>query len=152
MADMPDAAPQRVLGFDYGGKRIGMAFGVRITATATPLPVVANTAEGPNWNAIDRAVREWRPDALVVGLPLSLSGDEQPMTRLARAFAATVHDRYALPVHEQDERLTSVEADRRFAEARRAGTKRQKHAAGLDSIAAQIIVENFLAATNGGYA
>jgi len=142
---MPESAPQRVLGFDYGGKRIGMAFGQRITATATPLAVVANSADGPNWSEIDRAVREWQPDALVVGLPLSMSGDEQEMTRASRTFAASVAKRYSLPVHEQDERLSSVEAGRRFAEARRAGTKRQKHAAGLDSVAAQIIVETFLA-------
>jgi putative holliday junction resolvase len=144
---MPEPAPQRVLGFDYGGKRIGMAFGQRITATATPLPVVANSTDGPNWNEIDRAVREWQPDALVVGLPLSLSGDEQEMTRASRKFAAAVSSRYSLPVHEQDERLSSVEAGRRFAEARRAGTRRQKHASELDSIAAQVIVENFLAAS-----
>jgi len=144
---MPDSLPQRVLGFDYGGKRIGMAFGQRITGTATPLAVVANSPAGPNWNEIDRAVREWRPDALVVGLPLSLSGDEQAMSIAARAFGAVVAQRYSLPVHAQDERMTSIEADRRFAVARRAGTRRQKHAAELDSIAAQIIVENFLGVT-----
>ena len=149
---MPDASPQRVLVFDYGGKRIGMAFGQRVTGTASPLPVVANSTEGPNWAEIDRAVREWQPDALVVGLPLSLAGDEQPMSHAARAFATAAALRYSLPVHEQDERLTSVEADRRFAEARRAGTRRQKHAVTLDSIAAQIIVENFLAGERGTYA
>lgn len=144
---MPEPIAQRVLGFDYGGKRIGMAYGQRITGTTTALAVVANGPGGPDWAAVDRAVKEWRPDAFVVGLPLALSGDEQPMSRAARAFGALVAQRYSLPVHEQDERMTSIEAGRRFAEARRAGTKRQKHAENLDSMAAQIIVENFLGVT-----
>jgi putative Holliday junction resolvase len=60
-----------------------------------------------------------------------------------------LRERYRLPVHEHDERLTSVEADRRFVAARRAGTRRAKHASQLDAIAAQVIVENFLAELAG---
>ena len=143
---MPEAGIERVLGFDCGSKRIGLAFGQAVTRTATPLAVVANRDTGPDWHAIDAAVREWQPQALVVGLPLTLDGGEQPASARARRFAQHLGTRYGLPVHTQDERLSSVEAAQRFAQARRDGTRRAKHAEGLDSIAAQVIVENFLGA------
>jgi putative Holliday junction resolvase len=146
MPATPEAA-DRVLGFDYGERRIGMAFGQRVTGTAQALAVVGNGAAGPAWPLIDQALREWRPDALVVGLPLTLDGNEQPIARSARRFAGALATRYGLPVHHHDERLTSVEAGARFVAARRSGTRRAKHAAALDAMAAQVIVESFLAAT-----
>ena len=141
------AAPARGLGFDYGTRRIGMAFGQRVTGTASALAVVHNAGTGPDWPVIDAAVREWTPDALVVGLPLALDGSEQPMTGHARGFARRLGERYRLPVHAHDERMSSIEAARRFAEARRAGAARARAADTLDSVAAQVIVESFLAAT-----
>jgi putative Holliday junction resolvase len=142
MPATPEAA-DRVLGFDYGERRIGMAFGQRVTGTAQALAVVGNGAAGPAWQLIDQALR----DALVVGLPLTLDGNEQPIARSARRFAGALAARYGLPVHHHDERLTSVEAGARFVAARRSGTRRAKHAAALDAMAAQVIVERFLAAT-----
>lgn len=146
---MPEAAtrdpPSRVLGFDFGTRRIGLAFGQRITGTAQPLAVIAHGSDGPDWTRIDATLREWRPEALVVGLPLALDGGEQATTTLARRFAQALGERSGLPVHLQDERMTSIEADRRFAAARQAGQRRQRDAQLLDAIAAQVIVENFLA-------
>jgi putative Holliday junction resolvase len=146
---MPEPAasesPSRVLGFDFGTRRIGLAFGQRITGTAQALAVIAHGADGPDWQRIDSALREWRPEALVVGLPLALDGGEQATATLARRFARALGERSGLPVHLQDERMTSIEADRRFAAARRAGQRRQRDASLLDAIAAQVIVENFLA-------
>lgn len=143
---MPEVAPPRtVLGFDFGTRRIGMAFGQRITGTASALPVVAHGGGGPDWARIEQAIREWRPEALVVGLPLTLDGGEQTTATLARRFARVLGERSGLPVHLQDERMTSIEADRRFAAMRAAGQRRRHDAALLDSIAAQVIVENFLA-------
>jgi putative Holliday junction resolvase len=138
-------APQRVLGFDYGARRIGVAIGQRITGTAQALGVIGNGAGGPEWARIDAAVREWRPDALVVGLPLMLDGSEQDTSRAARRFGTELAQRYALPLHTHDERLTSREADRQFAESRRAGIARRRDAAQLDAVAARLIVESFLA-------
>lgn len=141
------SAPASVLGFDFGTRRIGMAFGQRITGTAMALPVVAQHAAGPDWPRIDQALREWRPAALVVGHPLALDGGEQGTALLARRFASELGERSGLTVHLQDERMTSIEASRRFAAMRAAGQRRQRDAGQLDSIAAQVIVENFLAAT-----
>ena len=146
MPATPEAAAfERVLGFDYGERRIGVATGQRITGTATPLKVVGNGPQGPDWAALDAMLREWRPQALVVGLPLTMEGEVQAITRRARAFGEQLRARYALPVLEQDERMSSIEANRRFVDARRAGAARQKDAQALDSLAAVVIVENWLA-------
>jgi len=135
-----------VLGFDYGTRAIGVALGNRLTRSARPIEVVDNGAHGPDWAALDALVGAWQPDTLVVGLPLSLDGHEQAISRAARDFAATLSTRYARPVELADERLTSVEASHRFAARRASGTARRKHAAAIDAIAAEVILENWLAA------
>jgi len=137
--------PDCVLGFDYGARRIGVAVGNRFTCGARPLGIIANRDDSPDWTAIDALVAEWRPGALVVGLPLTLDGEEQATSRAARAFAAALEKRYNLAAHLADERLSSVEAGRRFAARRAAGTARRKHAAEIDAVAAEIITETWLA-------
>ena len=133
-----------VLGFDYGARRIGVASGNRITGTARPLPGLTANAGKPDWSHIDALLAEWKPEALVVGLPLTLDGGEQAITRAARAFADTLGERSGLPVHLVDERHTSQEAARRFAAQRASGSARRRDAANLDSLAAAVIVESWL--------
>lgn len=140
----PASKVTTVLGFDYGTRRIGTALGNRLTASARALEVIANYAGGPNWQRIDSLLRQWGPQALVVGLPLMLDGTEQSASRAAVKFAATLEQRYRLPVHLVDERHSSQEAAHRFAVERARGSVRRKHAATLDSIAAAIIVESWL--------
>jgi putative Holliday junction resolvase len=139
---MPDATV--VIGFDYGLRRIGVAVGQRITGTASAIAVLRNADSGPDWAACDAVLKTWRPQALVVGLPLAREGHDQPMTHAARAFAAILEQRYALPVHLADERFTSRAADAEFVAARRAGLARRKDAAMLDAQAARRIVEQWL--------
>ena len=145
---MPDTRDARAgslttsaLGFDFGTRVIGVAVGNPLTG-ARALATVSNGAD-PDWRKIDALVSEWRPADLIVGLPLTLSGDEQAIAKSARAFAATLSERYRLPVRLVDERLTSVEASRRFASQRANGTARRKDAASLDAIAASIILESW---------
>jgi putative holliday junction resolvase len=133
-----------VLGFDYGARRIGAAVGNGLTRSARALEVVANGSHGPDWPRLDLLLREWRPDALLVGLPLTMDGTEQQTSRAARAFAAALGERYGLPLYLVDERLSSHEAARRFADRRARGETRRKHAQALDAIAAEIIVETWL--------
>jgi len=132
------------LGFDYGGKRIGVAVGQSITGTATPIAVVGNGPQGPNWAEMDKLVKAWMPVALVVGLPITEAGDDQPMTRLARDFAKQIGTRYAKPVFLQDERLTSRESESAFRIMRQQGLARKKDAAMLDAAAARRILERWL--------
>lgn len=136
-----------VLGFDYGARRIGVASGNRIIGTTRPLPVLMVNAGEPDWTRVDALLAEWRPQALVVGLPLTLDGGEQAITRGARAFADALARRSGLPVHLVDERHTSQEAARRFAAQRAAGAARRRDAANIDSLAAAVILEGWLTQT-----
>lgn len=132
-----------VLGFDVGSRRIGVALG---SALGQPraLAVVDVRADGPDWAAIDRLQRNWCPQGLVVGDPLTLEGGDQPNRRRARAFAHQLRARYRLPVVLVDERSTSVEAARRFAVDRAAGRRRRRDAEVLDAMAAAVIIERWL--------
>lgn len=134
-----------MLGFDYGSRLIGVALGNRLTGSARPLGVVANSGSGPDWERIDTWIREWQPEALLVGLPLTLDGEEQPASRGARAFASALVKRSSLPLHLVDERRSSIEAARRFAQRRAAGLAKKKHAAEIDALAAEVITETWLA-------
>jgi putative Holliday junction resolvase len=135
-----------VLGFDYGARRIGVATGNRITRSARPLPALLSQNGAPSWPRIDALLGEWKPEALVVGLPLTLDGGEQAITRGARAFADTLGRRSNLPVHLVDERHTSQEAARRFAAQRASGASRRREAENIDSLAAAVILESWLRA------
>jgi putative Holliday junction resolvase len=133
-----------ILGFDYGTRMIGVAAGNRISVSAQSLQALPAKGGEPDWQRVDALLAEWKPDALVVGLPLTLDGGEQAVTRGARAFAQKLHARYGLPAHLVDERHTSQEAARRFAGQRAAGLQRRRNAANLDSLAAVVILETWL--------
>lgn len=134
-----------VLGFDVGGKRIGVAVGNSISMTAREVGVLDMRDSGPDWPQLERWLREWRPEKLIVGDPLTLDGGDQSSRQRARKFAADVAARYGLPVEQIDERTSSIEAAQRFAEGRRAGARKRHQAASLDALAAVIIVERWLA-------
>lgn len=142
---MPEAAPVSgyILAFDFGLRRIGVAVGQTLTGTASALQTVSH-GRVPDWAAIERLVREWKPTLLLVGLPLGAEGDETDMSKAARRFGKQVGKRFELPVDYVDERLTSRVAEARFAERRAAGTARRKDASQLDAMAAQVICENWL--------
>jgi len=150
---MPESTRPRgpILAFDFGLRRIGIAVGQFTTRTAGSLETV-NHGKSPDWAAIDRIVKEWKPTQLLVGLPLGAEGDETGMSLAARKFGARLHNRYALPVSYADERLSSHAAESRFAELRAAGSLRKKHARQLDAMAAKIILENWLQTIPNGTA
>ena len=137
------AADATVLGFDVGSRRIGVAIGSAFALSARAIAVVEIPAAGIDWVALDRLLAEWRPQGLVVGDPLTLEGEDQPNRKRAHAFARQLLARYALPVV-VDERSSSIEAARRFAQQRAAGHKRRRDAASLDAVAAAVIIERWL--------
>lgn len=136
-ARVPTAAPpQTLLGFDFGTRRIGVAVGQRITGTARALATL-NARDGqPDWAQVEQLVATWRPDALVVGLPLHLDGTRSDVTAAAERFARRLHGRFRLPVHLQDERLSSFAAEETLSGARKRGD--------LDAEAARIILQDWL--------
>lgn len=125
---MPEAG-RTVLAFDFGLKRIGVAVGESELRTAHPLPGIA----APGFDAIDKLVKEWRPDMLVVGLPVA-EDREHPMAKRVQRFARQLEGRFRLPVARVDERYTSVEAQSLLR-----GMKRKA----VDSVAAQLILEQY---------
>ena len=136
------------LGFDYGTKRIGVAVGQTLTATARPVTTVDHVHHQPDWSAIGQLIDDWQPDTLVVGLPLNMDGTEHAMTAAARDFAETLRSRYKLPVHLVDERLSSIEAEGLVAASgrhRQPHTKSAKRA--VDMHAAQLILQHWLHST-----
>lgn len=150
---MPDvSSPMKdastVLGFDVGSRRIGVAVGSVYGVGGRALAVVDVHAHGPDWIALDRLHKEWRPGGLIVGDPMTLDGGDQPIRMRAHAFARELHARYHLPVVLVDERASSIEAAQRFASDRAQGRKRRRDAEALDAVAAAIIVERWLAAPN----
>ena len=119
-----------LLAFDFGTRRVGVAVGNSLTRTAQALTTVA--AEGDErFAAIGKLIKEWRPDALVVGVPFHPDGAEHDNTRRARRFARQLHGRFGLTVHEVDERYTTTEAH-------------AQGAADVDAASAAIILEQFL--------
>ena len=133
------------LGFDVGRKRIGVAIGHPLTGLARPLDVLTMRDGTPDWTRLDAHVADWSPAALVVGLPLTLDGGEQPASRLARRIAENMAARYALPVALVDERHSSREAAVRFAAQRAQGLRRRRDAERIDADAAAVILERWLA-------
>ena len=143
---MPDAngGPEgTLLAFDYGHSRIGVAVGQTLTGSANALTVVSVAAK-PDWQTIAGIINDWKPIALVVGLPLAADGGETEMSKSARKFGRQLEGRYGIQVLFEDERLTSFSAEQRFVDARASGGMRRKDAALKDAMAAQIILENWL--------
>ena len=147
---MPEAAaatpllPARgtVLGFDFGLARIGVAVGELETRHASTLTTIAEESRDRRFGAIGKLLEEWRPVAVVVGIPRHLDGTEHDMTARCRRFANQLHGRFSLPVHEMDERLTSAAADASLHDAGASGWRERKSQ--LDAVAAQIILQDFL--------
>lgn len=137
-------APTTLLAFDVGAKRIGVAVGNTVTLSAREVGVLDMLATGPDWALLDRWVKEWQPQALVVGDPVPLDGGDQPARQRARGFARTLARRYGLPVEQVDETFSSREAAQRFAAGRAAGARRKSQAATLDALAAVVILERWL--------
>lgn len=131
-----------VLAFDFGEKRIGVAVGEWETRSAHPLETIAEVANAPRFSRIQVLLDEWRPVQLVVGLPLTLDGEEHDLTKRCRRFANQLNGRFGLPVRLVDERLTSVSAEERLRES---GRSLRNNKAAVDSLAAQEILQDFFA-------
>jgi putative Holliday junction resolvase len=134
-----------ILGLDPGERRIGVAMAVAGGSVALPLTVLDATGD---WGAaLAELVAEHGVAAVVVGLPVSLSGSEGPAAARAREFAAAVGQRLGLPVHLVDERLSSVAAGRALAEAgarARRGARTSRTRGAVDRSAAAVILQAWL--------
>jgi putative Holliday junction resolvase len=139
-------APQIVLAFDFGLKRIGIASGDTLTATAAPRPAATMIATGPDWSAIEREIRALQPHLLVVGAPYNVDGSASQMSDAAREFAAELERRFRIPVQRVDERYSSLQASAVLKDKRASGTRRRRvRREDIDSAAAAVILERWFA-------
>jgi len=124
------ASQQTFLALDFGLKRTGVAVGNRLLRQAQPQPTIR--AEGDaRFDRIAERLKEWRPDALVVGIPFHPDGAAHDNTARAQRFARQLRGRFGLPVYEVDERYSTTEA-------------LASGAADADAGAACVILEQFL--------
>lgn len=129
-----------VLGFDFGEKRIGVALGEHLLGIAHPLTTIATEITDARFRQIGELINEWKPVTLVVGLPLSLAGEEHQLTLLCKRFARRLEGRFNLPVVMIDERLTSAAASQALSEIGIGGRKQKPM---IDQVAAQHILQSY---------
>jgi putative Holliday junction resolvase len=130
-----------ILAFDFGTRWIGVAVGDTETRIASPLGMFEADNPARRMAEIESLLREWRPQRLLVGLPLALDGTEHDMTRRARRFARQLEARFRLPVEFADERLTSASAGEVLREHGRGG---REHKQDVHALAAKMILQGFL--------
>ena len=136
--------PETILAFAYGLRRIGVAVGQDVTSSASPVGVVANGEGGVDHERIRAIIREWRPTRLVVGMPTHADGSPGAMTAAVEAFIDELAQ-YGLPVCRVDERYSSVEAEQALKRARQQGSRGRVSKQDIDSAAAVLIAERYLA-------
>lgn len=138
------AKPRTILAFDFGLRRIGVAIGQDVTASASPLGIVANRDDGIDHQAIRALVKEWQPTGIVVGMPSHADGSRTDLHDAIEGFIAELAE-HGLNIDTVDERYTSVEAESVLKRARAAGTRGRISKEMIDSAAAVFIAERYLA-------
>ena len=136
---------QTVLGFDYGRRKIGIAVGQTSTGFAEGIATIRSNSPAGPWLKIRKLIKDWRPDTLVVGLPLAVDGNEPKFARCAREFGRQLRCRFELPVDFVDETLTTDFADAIIRDTTAPGkriTKRRKSV--RDQLAAELILKTYL--------
>ncbi|MCH5155816.1 MAG: Holliday junction resolvase RuvX [Clostridiales bacterium] len=132
----------KILGIDFGLKRVGLAVCDSLHILATPLPVYHTKSMRNSIDYVAKVATEQGVGAVVVGLPLNLDGSESVQSGRARAFARNLGKVTGLPVQLYDERLTTVEADELLKEAGVA--KAIDRAKLVDSMAAKVILQSYI--------
>jgi putative Holliday junction resolvase len=130
-----------LLAFDYGTKNIGVASGQTITRSASSLAPLKAKDGVPDWTQIEKVLTKWKPDLVLIGLPLNMDETESELSARARKFANRLHGRFGVKIELVDERLTSFEAKGEIIS--RGGSRDYKNNP-VDSIAARLILEAWL--------
>ncbi|WP_416885160.1 Holliday junction resolvase RuvX [Marinospirillum sp.] len=134
-------APRRIMAFDFGTKRHGIALGNELTASVTPLMALPAQDGIPAWQLLDQLVAEWQPDCFVMGLPLEEDGRDTPLSLRARKMAKRLFGRYGQACFSIDERGTTRAAKAIVREQGHRGNYREDP---VDSLAAALLLETWL--------
>jgi putative Holliday junction resolvase len=135
--------PGRVMALDLGGQRIGVALTDALRVLASPLKTLRAQPRAAAIQQIAELIADNEVADLVVGLPLTLSGEVGPQAKLVQEFVEALRPHVSIPIHMVDERLTSVEAERMMVEM---GIKREQRKARIDEVAASLILRDFIEA------
>lgn len=130
------------LGFDFGTKKIGVAVGQLTTKTANSLQTLRSPNQTPNWQAIEKLVKEWQPAGFVVGISRQHDGSDNLVTPRMLKFCRQLNGRFNLPVYQQDEMLSTFEAKQMLFDD--VGVNATKLWAVQDELAAQLILQSWL--------
>ncbi|GIP50446.1 putative Holliday junction resolvase [compost metagenome] len=131
----------KIMGLDYGDRRIGVAVSDSLGWTAQGLETIERRREGSEFERIAELVKQHEVEEIVVGLPKNMNGTIGPRGEICMAFAEELRGRFNLPVHLWDERLTTVSAQRTLLEA---DVSRKKRKGVVDKMAASLILQNYL--------
>lgn len=144
MPDTPEIlASETLLAFDFGHRRIGVAIGQQITASARPLGAAGNGPSGPDWSKISHWIDEWQPDRLIVGMPLHADGTPSELSADTLGFINEL-GRFERPVESIDERYSSLEARELLKAERASGRRGRIDKESIDATAAMLIAERWL--------
>jgi putative Holliday junction resolvase len=141
---------QTIMAFDYGLRQIGVAHGQTLTANAEGIGILQASDGVPNWDDVKAMLNEWKPNLILVGLPLNMDGSESELSRLARKFARRLQGRFNVDALMVDERLTSQDAKSslRDSSSNREGNKIDLTK--IDHLAAALILQSWLDQPNLG--
>lgn len=134
-----------VMGFDFGLKSIGVAVGQVITCTASPVGAIKVIAGQVDFVSIDVLVKEWGPDALVLGLSLHMDGRLQKLHSQFAEFKSSLEKRYGLEVFWVDERLSTIQAKEILYDD---GGRKKLTKSNIDAMSAKVILERWLECNN----
>ncbi len=137
------SASGRILAIDYGSRRMGLAVSDPLGITAQGLKTLERKNKRSDFARLERTIREYEVKEIVLGYPLRMSGEAGAQTQKVEEFAEALRQRFELPVHLWDERLTTAEANRLLREAEISSRKR---AQAVDRMAAVLILQSFLQA------
>lgn len=130
----------RVMAFDFGTQKMGMAVGQALTGTASPLPLFAMRDGIPDWVALLKLIQDWQPELCLVGLPLNMDDSESELSTRARKFARRLRHHTNLPVLMMDERLSTRDAREAVSQI---GQRRRGKMPSADAMAAVLLAESW---------
>ena len=133
----------RILAIDYGSRRMGLAVSDPLGITAQGLETLERKNKRSDFARLERTLRQYEVREIVVGYPLRMSGEAGTQSQKVEEFAKALRQKFELPVHLWDERLTSAEANRLLREA---DISPRKRAEAVDRMAAVLILQSFLEA------
>jgi len=131
----------RILGLDYGEKRLGLAISDEMGITAQGLPTLTRKGLEKDLAALEKVIRQFGVDRIVIGYPLRLNGTEGIQCEKVNRFAGVLEKRFSIPILKWDETLTTSQAEEILTEVR---VSRKKRKAVVDKLAAMIILQDYL--------